>query len=145
MTSSVAPETGAEVTAEIPAVTEHAEQHSAAAAKPDKPVIGAQSAPVTLAEHSRQWAAQARQQWTPPDLWEHGRPPLKSTWLWARHGQHLPEDEAVRNVSRVTAAIRLPFRALCLYLDWIFDRDSRVVAAVVLVLVVIQAVFHPFF
>lgn len=145
MTSTVAPETATEVTTEIPAVTEQGEQHSPAADTPVKPVIGAETAPVSLAEHSKQWAEKTRQHWTPPDVWEKPRPPLKSAWLWARYGEHLPDDEAVRTASRVTAAIRLPFKALFLYLDWIFDRDSRVVAAAVLVLVVIQAVFHPFF
>lgn len=146
MTRSVAPETATEITTEIPAVPAEVQPSTSAAEALDaKPVLGAESAPVSLAEHSHLWADKARRHWTPPDVWEKPRPPLKSAWLWARYGEHLPADEAVRNVSRVTAAIRLPFKALFLYLDWIFDRDSRVVAAAVLVLVVIQAVFHPFF
>ncbi|KAA2248682.1 hypothetical protein F0L68_39730 [Solihabitans fulvus] len=110
----------------------------------DKPVIGAETAPVSLGEHTRTWAHGMRRHWTPPDLWEHGRPALKDTWLWARYGQHLPDDEQVRLGSRVTAGIRLPFRALLLYLDWVFERDSRLVAALVLVFVVVQAI-HPIF
>lgn len=107
----------------------------------DKPVVGAEPAPESLTDYSRKWVAG----WTPPDLWDNGRPSLKSTWLWARYGEHLPDDDTVRAASRVTAVLRLPIRALLLYLDWVFERDSRVVAAALLALVVIQAVFHPFF
>ncbi|GAA4672455.1 hypothetical protein [Amycolatopsis dongchuanensis] len=145
MTSTAPPETATEVTTEIPAVSEQDTPGSPVSSRPAEQPLGAESAPVSLADYSKQWADKARRHWTPPDVWDKPRPPLKSAWLWARYGEHLPDDNAVRTVSRVTAAIRLPFKALFLYLDWIFDRDSRVVAAAVLVLVVIQAVFHPFF
>lgn len=110
----------------------------------DKPVIGATTAPVSLGEYAQTWASGMRRHWTPPDLWENGRPALKESWQWALYGEHLPDDEQIRRGARVMTAIRLPFRALFLYLDWIFERDSRLVAALLLVLALIQ-VINPIF
>ncbi|MFC0431039.1 hypothetical protein [Kutzneria buriramensis] len=110
----------------------------------DTPVIGTETAPVSLNEYAQAWATGMRQHWTPPDLWENGRPALKQSWMWAMYGQHLPDDEQVRLGSRAGTGVLIPFRALFLYLDWIFERWSRVIAAAVLVLAVIQAV-HPIF
>jgi len=138
-------ESTTEITTEIPVVTEESTQDSPVAGSTAAPVIGSETAPISLAEHSKQFAERARQHWTPPNVWEQPRPPLKATWLFARYGEHLPDDETVRKASRVTAGLRLPFKALFLTLDWVFDRDSRVVAAALLVLAVIQALWAPFF
>jgi hypothetical protein len=117
---------------------------AAATGQQNTPVIGAQSAPVSAGQYARTWAEQWRRNWTPPELWTHGRPSLRASWLWAVRGEHLPEDEQMRHASRAGAGALIPFRALFLYLDWIFERPSRVIAAAVLVLAVIQP-FHPMF
>jgi hypothetical protein len=140
VTTAAVPETENETTSEIPAVTGTAP----AAAGPDRPVIGAESAPVSAAEYARTWADVWRKNWIPPQLWTHGRPSLKASWLWATRGEHLPEDEPVRHASRAGTGALLPFRALFLYLDWIFERWSRVIAAAVLVLAIVQMI-HPMF
>jgi hypothetical protein len=109
-----------------------------------KPIIGTKSASVSAGEHAKTFWTQLRRHFTPPDLWANGRPSLQGSWLWAKHGEHLPDDENVRTGSRVVAWILLPFRAVFLYLDWIFDRGSRVVAAAILVFVVLQ-IINPIF
>jgi hypothetical protein len=105
-----------------------------------KPVIGTETAEVSAAEHAKTWWEQMKRQFTPPDIWTKETPPLQSSWLWAKHGQHLPEDEHARTGARGVAMVLLPFEALFLYLAWIFRNGSRVVAAAALVLVVLQIV-----
>lgn len=163
-TTTVVPaETATEITTEIPVITDATPppppESSAASAddvedgpvddtapagpgESDTPVIGADTAPVSLNEHAKTWAEQLRGNWTPPDLWNHGRPSLKSSWLWAIKGQHLPDDPRMRTASRAGTGALIPFRALFLGLDWIFERMSRVVAALVLIFAVIQMI-HP--
>lgn len=140
----VPPETENETTTEIAAVTDAAATDPAPAAAAEKLVIGAKSAPISAGDYAKNYAEELRKNWTPPDLWTHGRPSLRASWLWACHGEHLPEDEQVRHASRAGAGALIPFRALFLFLDWIFERWSRVIAAAVLVLAVIQ-VIHPIF
>jgi hypothetical protein len=167
MTSTV-PETAIEITDEIPAVVVPAAQQPTAPQEPAQhprqqtrqrpsstkpagdntttptPVVGAESAPVSLGDYSREWADKVRTHWTPPELWATSRPPLQATWLWAIRGQHLPEQANVRLAARIGAIASIPFRALFLFLDWLFERWSRVLAAAVLILVVIQMI-HPMF
>lgn len=145
MSSTVVPETAAEITAEIPVVPAAQEQPTAAADAAGQPVLGAETAPTSLAEHSKQWADKAGKHWTPPDIWNNPRPSLKTLWVRARYGEQLPDDETMRTVSAATAVARFPFLALFAYLSWVFEANSRVAAAAVLVLVVVQAIFHPFF
>lgn len=103
----------------------------------DRPVIGAESAPVSLSEHSRTWAGAARQWVRPPDLWHSERPSLKASWVWALHGEHLPDVDTARLGSRLGAGITIPIRAVLLYLDWLAERPSRLTAAALLVAVVV--------
>lgn len=91
-------------------------------------VVGAESAPVSLSHHMSEWTKTV----TPPDLWRHGRPSLKTSWVWARHGQHLPNDDTARLGSQIGAAITIPLRAVLLYLDWLLERPSRAVFALLL-------------
>lgn len=134
----------AETPTETTTVTDTDAPADTAPAGPTTPVIGAESAPVSAGQYARTWAEQWRRNWVPPQLWTHGRPSLKASWLWALHGEHLPEDEQARHASRAGTGALLPFRALFLYLDWIFERWSRVIAATVLVLTLIQMI-HPMF
>lgn len=103
----------------------------------DKPVVGSEQAPESLGEHTRQWLGHV----TPPDLWRHGRPSLKASWVWAKHGTHLPDEELARLGSRVGAGITIPLRALLLYLDWLLERPSRFLAAALLVTATCLAIF----
>lgn len=112
----------------------------AAAEAPAKPVIGAETAEISAAEHAKTWLEHLKREFTPPDIWSKASPPLQSGWLWAKHGKHLPDDEQVRTGSCGVAMVLLPLEALFLYLAWIFRRGSRVVAAAALVLVVLQIV-----
>src|SRR5699024_1392822 len=100
-------------------------------------VVGADAAPVSLSHHVSEWAKNI----TPPDLWRNGRPPLKRSWTWARHGQHMPNDDTARMGTQIGAWITLPLRAVCLYLDWLLERPSRAVFAAVLITSVVLAVW----
>lgn len=91
-------------------------------------VVGSPSAPMSLSQHMSEWVKTV----TPPDLWRHGRPSLKTSWVWARHGQHLPNDDTARLGSQVGAYITFPLRAALLYLDWLLERPSRAVFALLL-------------
>lgn len=106
-----------------------------------KPVIGTDTAPVSLAEHSRAWATAAQKWVQPPDLWHTERPSLKASWVWAMHGEHLPDVDTARLGSRIGAAITIPARAVLLYLDWLAERPSRLVAAALLVTVTALAIW----
>lgn len=110
----------------------------------DVPAIGAETAPISIGEHASAWASDLRTDWTPPDLWTRGRPPLRDTWLWAVHGEHLPDHVQMGTGCQAAAWVLLPFRALFLSLDWIFERISRVLAAAVLLFAVLQLI-HPMF
>jgi|SRR5699024_4679808 len=99
-------------------------------------VVGAESAPSSLSHSLSDWAAA----FTPPDLWRTGRPPLRTSWTWARHGQHMPNDDTARMGSKIGAYSTLPFRAVLLYLDWLLERPSRFVFATVLVTAFILAI-----
>lgn len=101
------------------------------------PVVGAESAPESLPAHTRRWLGHV----TPPDLWRHGRPSLKTSWVWAKHGTHLPDDELARLGSRIGAGITIPVRAVLLYADWLLERPSRFVAAALLLTCLGLAVF----
>lgn len=94
--------------------------------------VGAEPAPVSLSDHLRAWPA-AIQKWAqPPDLWNEGRPSLRQSWIWARHGEHLPDVDVARLGSRIGAGITIPARALLLGIDWTLERPSRLVAAALL-------------
>jgi hypothetical protein len=124
--------------------TDNTPTESAAAPAAERPVIGATSAPTSLSDHAKQWGNGVVSGFTPPELWTNGRPSLKASWVWARHGEHLPDDDAARLGSRIAAGITIPLRAVLLYLDWLLERPSRFVAALVLVLVIVQ-ILHPIF
>jgi hypothetical protein len=104
----------------------------------DQPVV--EPAPVSIGEHTRTWAAGLRGRFTPPDLWTNDRPSLRQSWEWAVRGEHLPDDDPVRLTACIVAGITIPLRAVLLYLDWLLEHPSRLVAAAVLVFAVIQAV-----
>ena len=74
----------------------------------------------------------------PPDLWNNPRPSLKSTWMWACHGQHLPDHPTFRAGSRGVAMVTLPLRAVLVYLDWLIERPTRLLALGVLATVVVR-------
>lgn len=80
------------------------------------------------------------QQFTPPRLWDEQPPPLKATLEWARSGEHLPLEDLSRHGSRGWAWVAVGLRAIALYLDWIFQRGSRTVAALLLFLVINQVI-----
>ncbi|MEU4673960.1 hypothetical protein AB0F91_39895 [Amycolatopsis sp. NPDC023774] len=80
------------------------------------------------------------EQFTPPRLWDEQPPPLKATQEWAVSGEHLPLADLSRHGSRAWAYVAIPLRAIALYADWIFQRGSRTVAALLLFLVIDQVI-----
>lgn len=89
----------------------------------------------SIREHARTVATH----WRPPDVWNHDRPCLKASWEWAAHGEHLPDDEGVRLGSRVATGLLLPLQAAALWLAWVTERGSRVLAAALLITLLVLA------
>lgn len=80
----------------------------------------------------RRVGAWARETFQPPDFWSEARPPLRSTWLYARYGDQAPPTGLTRRWAIVEGWITFAGRLVLAVADWIWSRPARRYAALFL-------------
>lgn len=88
-----------------------------------------------------EWAARLarlRREFTPPDFIHHDRPSLAKGWAYADRGEWTTKDGALRTAGRVYVLVAAVPRAGLLYIDWIIERPSRLIAAGVLLVLLLS-------
>jgi hypothetical protein len=76
---------------------------------------------------------------TPPDIWSQERPSLSQMWAYAAHGEWTNPKGAPRRVGQAYAAVvAFPVAGLAYLLAWVAERPSRLLAAIVLLVLLAQ-------
>lgn len=74
---------------------------------------------------------------TPPDIVRNDRPSLSKRWAYADRGEWTTKDGAPRTAGRAYNIAVAPLSAALLYVDWIIERPSRLIVAVVLLVLLL--------
>lgn len=102
------------------------------------------TAPVTDSDEPgrlRALAAWAGETFQAPEIWDEPRPPLKDVVARARHGEWTKADGICRKAGVAYAClVAVPVAAACRYVDWVVERPSRLVVALITAGLVVIAV-----
>lgn len=76
---------------------------------------------------------------TPPDIWSTDRPSLSLMWAYAAHGDWTGDTGLPRRAGQAYAVlVAVPVTAVTYLLAWAAERPSRLIAAIVLLVVLFQ-------
>lgn len=76
---------------------------------------------------------------TPPEIWSEDRPSLRKQWYYAAYGSYTGKSGVARALGKAYARfVSLPTSALAYYFEWICERPSRLIAALVLAFIAAQ-------
>lgn len=97
--------------------------------------LGKHPDPVTW----RDRLADVREVFTPPDIWSTDRPSLSLMWAYAARGDWTGEAGLPRRAGQAYAVlVAVPVTAVTYLLAWAAERPSRLIAAVVLLVVLFR-------
>lgn len=84
------------------------------------------------------WIRDVGALFTPPDIVKEDRPSMRKRWAYASRGEWTARTGVYRRAGQAYAIFAVAVSSVLAYIDWVFERPSRLAAAIALVMLLAQ-------